>query len=31
MANGAIELVALRKEFGNVVAVDGMDLEIAAG
>jgi spermidine/putrescine transport system ATP-binding protein len=31
MADGAIELVALRKEFGDVIAVDGIDLEVAGG
>jgi spermidine/putrescine transport system ATP-binding protein len=31
VANGAIALVALRKEFGTVVAVDGIDVEIAGG
>ena len=31
MAKGAIELVGLRKEFGNVVAVAGIDIVIAGG
>jgi spermidine/putrescine transport system ATP-binding protein len=31
MAKGAIELVGLRKEFGSVVAVAGIDLGIAGG
>jgi spermidine/putrescine transport system ATP-binding protein len=31
VAKGAIELVGLRKEFGSVVAVAGIDVEIAGG
>jgi spermidine/putrescine transport system ATP-binding protein len=31
VAKGAIELVGLRKEFGNVVAVAGIDVEVAGG
>jgi spermidine/putrescine transport system ATP-binding protein len=31
MAGGSVQIVGLRKEFGGVVAVDSIDLEIAAG
>jgi spermidine/putrescine transport system ATP-binding protein len=31
VAKGAIELVGLRKEFGSVVAVDGIDITVAGG